>query len=162
MSDPGPSWPSCSIPDREDVSRSDRVFLFLIETICCDPSFELSRRDGSDEGHNICFYVVYKNFSYLSSITLSYLELWYMYHVLLFLFQIVKMLVTVVVLFALCWLPLHIFFFVLNFTAKEHHPNLTLPYFICHWIAMSNSFVNPIVYVLLNDSFRVSIFNFFD
>ena len=35
-------------------------------------------------GHNICFYVVYKNYSYLSSNTLSYLELWYMYHVLLF------------------------------------------------------------------------------
>ena len=47
------------------------IFLFLFETICCDPSSELSRRDGSDEGlphlnhlietvqmraHNICFY----------------------------------------------------------------------------------------------------------
>ena len=67
------------------------------------------------------------------------------------------MLVAVVVLFALCWLPLHTFFFVLNFTDKQHHPSLTLAYFICHWIAMSNSFVNPIVYGLLNDSFRVSI-----
>ena len=72
------------------------------------------------------------------------------------LFQIVKMLVTIVVLFALCWLPLHIFFFVLTFFEKEHHPSLTLTYFICHWIAMSNSFVNPIVYSLLNDSYRVS------
>ena len=25
-------------------------FLFLIETICCDPSSEPSRRDSSDEG----------------------------------------------------------------------------------------------------------------
>ena len=25
-------------------------FLFLIETICCDPSSEPSLRDGSDEG----------------------------------------------------------------------------------------------------------------
>ena len=30
-------------------------FLFLIETICCNPSSEPSRRDGSDEGHNIHF-----------------------------------------------------------------------------------------------------------
>ena len=30
------------------------IFLFLIKTVCCDPSSELSR-DGSDEGHNICF-----------------------------------------------------------------------------------------------------------
>ena len=25
-------------------------FLFLIETVCCDPSSELSQRDSSDEG----------------------------------------------------------------------------------------------------------------
>ena len=31
------------------------IFLFLIKTVCCDPSSELSRRDGSDDGHNICF-----------------------------------------------------------------------------------------------------------
>ena len=30
-------------------------FLFLNENICCDTSLEPSRRDGSDEGHNICF-----------------------------------------------------------------------------------------------------------
>ena len=31
-------------------------FLFLIETICCDPSSELSSRDGSDEGSQHMFY----------------------------------------------------------------------------------------------------------
>ena len=31
------------------------IFLFLIKTVCCDPSSELSRRDGSDEGHKTCF-----------------------------------------------------------------------------------------------------------
>ena len=31
------------------------VFLFLIETICCDPSSEPSRRDGSDEGSQHMF-----------------------------------------------------------------------------------------------------------
>ena len=31
------------------------IFLFLIKTVCCDPSSELSRQDGSDDGHNICF-----------------------------------------------------------------------------------------------------------
>ena len=43
------------IPDREDLSQSDRVFLFHIETICCDPSFESSRRDGLDEGSQHMF-----------------------------------------------------------------------------------------------------------
>ena len=32
-----------------------QIFLFLHETICCDPSSEPSRRDGSGEGNNICF-----------------------------------------------------------------------------------------------------------
>ena len=31
-------------------------FLFLNENICCDPSLEPSRRDGSNDGHKICFY----------------------------------------------------------------------------------------------------------
>ena len=31
------------------------IFLYLIKTVCCDPSSEMSPRDDSDEGHNICF-----------------------------------------------------------------------------------------------------------
>ena len=31
-------------------------FLFFIETLCCDSSSEPSRRDGSDEGSQLCFY----------------------------------------------------------------------------------------------------------
>ena len=31
-------------------------FFFLIETICCDPSSEPSRQDGSDEGLQHSFY----------------------------------------------------------------------------------------------------------
>ena len=31
------------------------IFLFLIKTICCDPSSEPSHQDGSDEGDNIGF-----------------------------------------------------------------------------------------------------------
>ena len=31
------------------------IFLYLIKTVCCDPSSEMSPRDGSDEGHNIYF-----------------------------------------------------------------------------------------------------------
>ena len=33
----------------------DNFFLFLIETISCDPSSEPSRRDGSDEGSQPMF-----------------------------------------------------------------------------------------------------------
>ena len=31
------------------------ILLFLIETICCDPSSEVSHRDGSDEGSQHMF-----------------------------------------------------------------------------------------------------------
>ena len=31
------------------------IFLFLIGTICCDPSSEPSQRDGSDEGSQHMF-----------------------------------------------------------------------------------------------------------
>ena len=31
-------------------------------------------------------------------------------------------------------------------------------YYTVHWLAMSNSFVNPIIYGFLNDSFRVSVY----
>ena len=31
-------------------------FLFYIETICCDSSSSWTIWDGSDKGHNVCFY----------------------------------------------------------------------------------------------------------
>ena len=51
-------------------------FLFLIETICCDPSSEPSRADGSDEGsQHLVLCRINKNYSLLSPNTPSYLEL---------------------------------------------------------------------------------------
>ena len=38
-----------------------QFFLFLNENICCDPSLEPSHREGSNDGHNICFEVVTLN-----------------------------------------------------------------------------------------------------
>ena len=50
------------------------IFLFLIETICCDPSSEPSRRDGSDEGSQHMFLCrINKNYPLLSPNTPSYL-----------------------------------------------------------------------------------------
>ena len=44
-----------------------QFFLFLIETICCDPSFEPSRGDGSDEWSQCMFLCRIKNYPKLSS-----------------------------------------------------------------------------------------------
>lgn len=74
--------------------------------------------------------------------------------------KIVKMLVTIVVLFALCWLPLHAFILTVDFNPdliQDLEP-LQIIYFVAHWIAMSNSFVNPIIYVFMNSNFRYDLF----
>jgi len=73
------------------------------------------------------------------------------------------MLIVVVTLFAVCWLPLHVFNIILDFVPQlrnEDQPEassiVVAIYTTAHWLAMSNSFVNPIVYGFLNDSFRVT------
>ncbi|KAK3090816.1 hypothetical protein FSP39_014913 [Pinctada imbricata] len=79
--------------------------------------------------------------------------------------KVVKMLVTIVLLFGLCWLPLHIFFLVYDFSSikdlVKNDPHLTyvlnIVYFVVHWLAMSNSFVNPVIYGLMNDNFRADL-----
>ncbi|KAK7083532.1 G-protein coupled receptor, partial [Halocaridina rubra] len=67
----------------------------------------------------------------------------------------VKMLLIVVVLFALCWLPLNTYHLVVDFGASvgpSRHSSSV--FFICHWFAMSNVCYNPFIYCWLNDHFR--------
>lgn len=74
------------------------------------------------------------------------------------------MLVIVVCIFGLCWLPLHTFIIVIDFNphlleykSEQQEILFTAVYYFAHWLAMSNSFANPIIYGFTNDSFRVSI-----
>ena len=69
------------------------------------------------------------------------------------------MLLCVVALFGLCWLPLHIFFVVVEFCqtpSAEQERRLVLAHLVVVWLAMANSCVNPIIYGFLNESFQVS------
>jgi hypothetical protein len=73
------------------------------------------------------------------------------------------MLATIVVLFALCWLPLQTFlllyYFVPGFDSyqtDEERKIYALSYFACHWLANANSMVNPFVYCFMSENFRVS------
>ena len=69
------------------------------------------------------------------------------------------MLVCVVTLFGLCWLPLHIFFVVIEVFPPEspqQQERLIPLHLAVVWLAMANSCVNPIVYGYLNESFKVS------
>ncbi|KAH8018653.1 hypothetical protein HPB51_009642 [Rhipicephalus microplus] len=69
--------------------------------------------------------------------------------------HIVKMMIVVVVIFAVCWLPYHVYFL-----ATHHHPEITQSEYIQHvylaiyWLAMSNSMYNPIIYCWMNSRFR--------
>jgi leucokinin receptor len=72
------------------------------------------------------------------------------------------MLSVMVSLFAVCWLPLHVFAVVVDFVpslrSEDHDTadgSVVAIYTAVHWLAMSNSFANPIVYGFLNDGFRV-------
>jgi len=74
------------------------------------------------------------------------------------------MLLAVVILFGICWLPLHIFILVVDYNPEltdyktEHERQFLIAiYYTVHWLAMSNSFVNPIIYSFLNDNFRVNV-----
>ncbi|XP_071427634.1 G-protein coupled receptor 83 [Pithys albifrons albifrons] len=63
----------------------------------------------------------------------------------------IKMLMLVVILFAVCWFPLNCYVVLLS--SQIIHTNNAL-YFVFHWFAMSSTCYNPFIYCWLNDSFR--------
>ncbi|XP_076327810.1 tachykinin-like peptides receptor 99D [Tachypleus tridentatus] len=69
--------------------------------------------------------------------------------------KIVKMMIVVVIIFAVCWLPYHIYFLL-----AHHHPEIISSAYVQHiylaiyWLAMSNSMYNPIIYCWMNSRFR--------
>ncbi|KAH6947858.1 hypothetical protein HPB50_021843 [Hyalomma asiaticum] len=71
------------------------------------------------------------------------------------------MLATVVVVFAVCWLPIHLMNLILYFDRAAMQPDTAeqeylyiAAFFSCHWFSMANSFVNPIIYCFMSDNFR--------
>ncbi|NXI52705.1 GPR83 protein, partial [Chloroceryle aenea] len=63
----------------------------------------------------------------------------------------IKMLMLVVILFAVCWFPLNCYIVLLS--SQIIHTNNAL-YFAFHWFAMSSTCYNPFIYCWLNDNFR--------
>ncbi|XP_064374567.1 G-protein coupled receptor 83-like [Dromaius novaehollandiae] len=62
-----------------------------------------------------------------------------------------KMLMVVVIVFAVCWFPLNCY--VVLISCRAIHSNNAL-YFAFHWFAMSSTCYNPFIYCWLNESFR--------
>ncbi|XP_069495373.1 G-protein coupled receptor 83 [Ambystoma mexicanum] len=63
----------------------------------------------------------------------------------------IKMLMLVVVLFAVCWFPLNCYVVLLS--SQTIRTNNAL-YFAFHWFAMSSTCYNPFIYCWLNENFR--------
>ncbi|XP_053186904.1 tachykinin receptor 3a [Scomber japonicus] len=69
--------------------------------------------------------------------------------------KVVKMMIIVVVTFALCWLPYHVYFIVTGLNKRlSKWKYIQQVYLSVLWLAMSSTMYNPIIYCCLNSRFR--------
>ncbi|KAI1887533.1 hypothetical protein AGOR_G00191290 [Albula goreensis] len=69
--------------------------------------------------------------------------------------KVVKMMIIVVVTFAICWLPYHIYFIVTGLNKLLNKwKYIQQVYLSVLWLAMSSTMYNPIIYCCLNSRFR--------
>ncbi|XP_068630423.1 RYamide receptor-like [Battus philenor] len=69
--------------------------------------------------------------------------------------RVIKMLVLVVALFAICWLPLQSYMmFQSFFPSINEYRYINVIFFCFDWLAMSNSCYNPFIYAIYNEKFK--------
>lgn len=71
--------------------------------------------------------------------------------------HVMRMLLAVITLFAVCWLPVHVLHILIYFFGGIYislPPSVAL---LLYWVSHANSALNPCVIILLNDSFRKSL-----
>uniref|UniRef100_A0ACB8FG82 G-protein coupled receptor 83 n=1 Tax=Sphaerodactylus townsendi TaxID=933632 RepID=A0ACB8FG82_9SAUR len=66
----------------------------------------------------------------------------------------IKMLILVVVIFAVCWFPLNCYVVLLSSQVIRSNNGL---YFAFHWLAMSSTCYNPFIYCWFNENFRAEL-----
>lgn len=71
--------------------------------------------------------------------------------------QIMKMIIVVVVIYTVCWLPLHVITLAGDLDPSFYsRPHMNIIWLCAHWLAMSHSCYNPFVYFWMNARFRNS------
>ena len=69
------------------------------------------------------------------------------------------MLILLVCVFTMCWLPLHAFTLIKDFTTwLDSSQSAIWYYYSAHWLAMANCTINPIIYGYSSKNFRVGFF----
>ena len=70
----------------------------------------------------------------------------------------IKMMITVVVFYALCWLPVHVITLLGDHDPYIYnHAHMPIIWMMCQWLAMSNSCYNPIIYIWMSPKFRTGL-----
>ncbi|XP_065264546.1 neuropeptide Y receptor type 4-2 [Emys orbicularis] len=68
------------------------------------------------------------------------------------------LLVSMVIAFAVCWLPLHVFNSIEDWDYKAISPcHHNLIFSLCHLVAMASTCVNPVIYGFLNNNFKKEV-----
>ncbi|CAH0605849.1 unnamed protein product [Chrysodeixis includens] len=72
--------------------------------------------------------------------------------------KMIKMMVIVVTIFTICWLPLNMFIVLWTIHEADEAwatwPGMPYVWFASHWLAMSHSCYNPIIYCYMNTRYR--------
>lgn len=67
----------------------------------------------------------------------------------------IKMMITCVATFTLCWLPFNTLIVVGDEYDEIYlYPHIKYVWFACHWLAMSHACYNPFIYIWMNSRFR--------
>jgi tachykinin-like receptor len=65
--------------------------------------------------------------------------------------QVVKMMIVVVSIFAVCWLPFHMYFILMALVPQITNTKyIQEVYLAIYWLAMSSSMYNPFIYCWMN------------
>ena len=71
--------------------------------------------------------------------------------------KVMRTLVIITVVFALCWLPTHYYYLIFAFRPDSHDRSPLYVLSLCFWSGYANSAINPWLYMMLSDNFRKAL-----